>query len=190
MTYFHTNKEDIAKKKKTGQIEFTNQYTKARKLGLPKPEISDETRKRLSESTKRNNQNRPKEVIEKIRNAMKIAHQEGRAWNIGQSRWNNQPSYPEIFFMKVIENEFENKNYTREYPLGKYSLDFAWVDQKKCIEIDGDQHQRYIEYQVRDGKKDEFLKQNGWSVLRIVWKEMFSDTKTYIKICKDFIDTK
>src|ERR1035437_6266210 len=42
---------------------------------------------------------------------LKLAHKEGRAWNIGMSRWNNKPSYPEKFFMKVIENEFEDKNY-------------------------------------------------------------------------------
>lgn len=28
---------------------------------------------------------------------MKLAHKEHRAHNIGQSRWNNEPSYPEKF---------------------------------------------------------------------------------------------
>ena len=50
-----------------------------------------------------------KETKDKISNSMKIAHNEGRAWNIGKSRWNNEPSYPEIFFMEVINNEFTNK---------------------------------------------------------------------------------
>jgi len=69
---------------------------------------------------------------------MTKAHKEGRAHNIGESRWNNEPSYPERWFMKVIENEFEDKNYTREYPFHRFSLDFAWIEKKKCIEIDGD----------------------------------------------------
>lgn len=119
---------------------------------------------------------------------MKKAHKEGRAWNIGKSRWNNKPSYPEIFFAKVIENEFKDKNYEIEYPVGIYSLDFAWVDKKKVIEIDGDQHQRYEEYKSRDKRKDEYLKINGWQVLRIIWKDMYNNTKEEIQKCKDFID--
>ena len=39
---------------------------------------------------------------------MKRAHAEGRAHNIGTCRWNNEPSYPEQFFMKVIEKIRKN----------------------------------------------------------------------------------
>lgn len=40
------------KKRKDLGIKGTNQYTKAKLLGLPKPVMSDETRKKLSESSK------------------------------------------------------------------------------------------------------------------------------------------
>ena len=86
-------------------------------------------------------------------------------------------SYPEEFFAKVIKNEFIDQNYIHEYPFGIYSLDFAWVDKKKCIEIDGDQHQRFQEYIERDKRKDEYIKDQKWQVLRIIWKDMFYDTK-------------
>jgi very-short-patch-repair endonuclease len=46
-------------------------------------------------------------------------------------------SYPEKWFMCVIKNEFKDKNFVREYPFIKYSLDFAWPHKKICIEIDG-----------------------------------------------------
>lgn len=119
---------------------------------------------------------------------MKKAHKEGRAHNIGSSRWNNEPSYPEIFFMKVIQNEFNDKNYCREYPFGKYSLDFAWVEKKRCIEIDGEQHERFEEYRKRDEQKDKLLIENNWKVLRIKWKDLYKNTKEIIKAAKDFID--
>ena len=125
---------------------------------------------------------------EKVSESMKKAHKEGRAWNIGKSRWNNQMSYPEKFFMEVIKNEFEDKDFIHEYPLGIYSLDFAWINKKKCIEIDEDQHQRFQDYIERDKRKNKYLKDHNWQVLRIVWKDMFKDTKTWIKIAKDFID--
>lgn len=119
--------------------------------------------------------------------SMKKAHSEGRAWNIGKSRWNNMPSYPEKFFMKVIENEFEDKNYVREYSLGNFSLDFAWVHKSLCIEIDGEQHKRFQEYRERDERKDKFLKDFGWKVLRIEWQKMYKDPKQWIQIAKDFV---
>lgn len=126
---------------------------------------------------------------EKISKGMKQAHKEKRAWNIGQSRWNNKQSYPEIFFTEVIENEFKDKNYKSEYNVGIYSLDFAWVEKKKVIEIDGEQHQRFEEYIKRDKRKDLFLIENGWQILRINWKDMYNDTKFYINKAKEFIHT-
>lgn len=124
---------------------------------------------------------------QKLSISMKVAHEQGRAWNIGKSRWNNEMSYPEKFFTKVIQNEFKDKDYKREYPVGIYSLDFAWIHKKKCIEIDGEQHQRFEEYIERDKRKDQFLQENGWKILRIRWKDFYDDTKKFIKIAKEFI---
>lgn len=124
----------------------------------------------------------------KISSSMKKAHAEGRAWNIGKSRWNNEPSYPEKFFMKIIENEFYDKEYIREHPVGIYSLDFAWISKKKAIEIDGAQHERFEEYKNRDKRKMNFLKENGWSVVRISWKVFCNNTQDTIKMLKNFID--
>lgn len=142
----------------------------------------------LSGEIKRHDIKHTEETKSKISKSMKVAHKEGKAWNIGKSRWNSEPSYPEKFFIKVIENEFQDKAYEREYNVGIYSLDFAWKHLKKCIEIDGEQHQRFEEYKNRDKRKDKFLIESGWEVLRIDWKNLFNDTKKYIEIAKDFIN--
>ena len=82
------------------------------------------------------------EMKQKISNSMKKAHADGRANTYALSRHSNgcNTSYPEKWFIGVIKNNFNDQNYTREYPFVKYSLDFAWVDKKRCIEIDGTQH--------------------------------------------------
>ena len=128
-----------------------------------------------------------KETKKLIAEKIKIAHAEGRAHNIGESRWNNEPSWPEQWFTKVIKNEFEDKNYQAEYPFGIYSLDFAWVKKKKVIEIDGDQH-NYEPQLSRDKKKNKLLLENGWEILRLPWKDLMNNTKPLIKVAKDFID--
>lgn len=137
--------------------------------GKPGHKISEETRAKISDS-------------------MKKAHAEGRAWNIGMSRWNNEPSYPEKFFMRVIDNEFTDKNYIREYRFLIYSLDFAWPHLKKCIEIDGEQHQRFIDYIERDKRKDTALVAAGWKILHICWKDFYNNPKKWINIAKCFIE--
>jgi len=123
----------------------------------------------------------------KISKSMQKAHAEGRAHNIGSSRWNNEPSYPEKFFMRVIENEFEDKNVQREYPFGRFSLDFAWPHLQRAIEIDGEQHERFEKQRESDARKDKALTDAGWKVLRVKWKEMYADTKAQIARCKQFL---
>lgn len=124
---------------------------------------------------------------QKISKAMKLAHKEGRAWNIGMSRWNNKPSYPETFFMRAISNEFEDKNYVREFNVGIYAIDFAWISKKLAIEIDGQQHHRFEDYKQRDIRKDKCLTENGWTILRIAWIDMYNEPNKWIKVAKDFI---
>jgi len=124
----------------------------------------------------------------KISESMKKAHKEGRAHNIGECRWNNKPSYPEQWFMKMSLNEDIDQNYVREYPFHKFSLDFVWVDKKRVIEIDGEQHNRDIRQKERDIKKDKLLLEEGWKELRISWSDICNNTKEWIKIIKDFIN--
>lgn len=178
--------------------EFTkNDSNKAWNKGLTKE--NNESVRKGSETLKRRYANRELEIWcngknltettkNKISEAMKQAHSENRAHNIGMSRWNNEPSYPEKWFMTVIENEFDDKDYIREYPFGRFSLDFAWISKKKCIEIDGEQHQRFQDYKERDERKDALLKENGWEVLRLVWKEVYNNPKEAIKKAKTFIE--
>lgn len=163
-----------------------NQYIKAKELGLPKPVVSDETRKKLSLASSKYRAS--EKTKKKISESMKKAHAEGRAHNIGECRWNNEPSYPEQWFMKVLKNEFgfeKDKDYKMEYPFHKFSLDFAWPDKKICIEIDGEQHQRFQEQKQRDIEKDKLLKSEGWVELRKLWKDIFSSPKAFIEEVKN-----
>lgn len=119
--------------------------------------------------------------------SMKKAHEEGRANNWQDSKKYNNSSYPEIFFENIINQEFIDKNYKREFRFYQYSIDFAWIHKKIAIEIDGCQHE-LLENKSRDNKKDKLLIENGWKVLRIKWKDMFNNPRYYINIAKNFVD--
>lgn len=133
---------------------------------------------KLSEETKR-----------KISIGMHNAALEGRnkGWTTTKSGPQHK-SYPEVFFTKIIENEFNDKNYEYNLPFYTWKLDFAWVHKKLCIEIDGSQHENEIQANS-DLRKDKKLIEEGWKVLRIKWLDIFHNTQDYIKQAKDFIDT-
>ena len=125
---------------------------------------------------------------EKLRQAMLRRRENGYDCTLGRNRHNSEPSWPEQFWSMVIENEFTDKDVVAELQLGRYSLDFAWPHLKKCIEMDGDQHYTNDQQIQSDLRKDQYLKDAGWKVLRIRWKECFKSPKKYIEIAKKFID--
>jgi very-short-patch-repair endonuclease len=110
-----------------------------------------------------------------------------RGWTTTKSGPQNK-SYPEEFFTKVIENEFNDKNYIYNLPFYTWKLDFAWPNKKLCIEIDGSQHEKIIEQKQSDLRKDTKLNEEGWKVLRIKWIDLYHKTQDYIKQAKEFID--
>lgn len=138
------------------------------RIDAPKPHITEESRRKLSESLKK-------------------AHAEGRA-----STWKHrnkcEHSYPENWFISVINNEFSDKDYICELNVGKWFLDFAWPHKMRYIEIDGSQHERYLDRKASDLEKDNFCKSLGWSVLRLSWSYISNNKLEAIKIAKDFID--
>ena len=162
-----------------------NQFIRAKELGLPMP-VGTMKGKPGTWQNKKHTEEQKK----KISDGMKKAHAEGRAHNIGECRWNNKPSYPEEWFIKVLDNEFNMKlgeDYKREFPFHKYSLDFAWEDKKICVEIDGEQHKRFKEQAERDLEKDKLLKEEGWLEIREEWKVIFNNPKEFINKVKNIL---
>ena len=104
-----------------------------------------------------------KEKLRVARNQFLKEHPEATAW-----RRNNEPSYPEKCFINFLtEKEYDKKYYIeREYPIFPYYIDFAFVDEKIAVEIDGSQHLA-DERAESDRQKDKLLIEKGWKVLRV-----------------------
>ncbi len=127
-----------------------------------------------------------KETKEKISQKMKIAHSEGRHKGWANTRKNvNGMSYPELWFSSVIKNNFNDKDFEYNLPVGHYKLDFAWPKKMRYIEIDGKQHELQKDY---DKKRDDWLKSNGWTCLRLSWSFIQTEKENAIKMMKSFID--
>lgn len=109
---------------------------------------------KLSEKTK--------EKIRQARLKYMKEHPEDTAW-----RKRNKPSYPEQCFINFLQEKEIDKKFLieREYSVFPFYVDFAFVDIKLAIEIDGSQHLQE-DRKKKDEEKDQLLRSQGWSVIR------------------------
>ena len=95
-------------------------------------------------------------------------------------------SYPEKCFQKILEDNGLDKKHLiyREYSVFPYFIDFAFVDEKLAVEIDGSQHLEESR-KKKDEEKDDVLSNNGWRVIRFTAKDVMSNSKLVIQeLCK------
>ena len=72
------------------------------------------------------------------------------------------------------------KDYFRQYPIAeKFVIDVAFIDERIALEIDGKSH-NLSKQKRKDSKRDKFLSDNGWLVIRIKEDKFFEDTFTRI----------
>lgn len=122
---------------------------------------------------------------------MKKAHAEGR--HPGWAHINldlNRLSYPEKFVLKVLQENKIKEKYTiiQHHPVGKYFLDFAIMELKLDIEVDGEQHFRTQSAINHDKIRDDFLRLNDWTIYRISWGNMVNNSIKEIKELIEFIN--
>ena len=155
-----------------------NHYIKAKLLGLPKPKISEETRKKLSIAAKITQQNRiiSPEQREKLslggRHSVEIQGDKRRSKN-------------EIEFCKLCEEYFDNVKHNESIFNG-WDADIIIEDIKFAVLWNGPWHYKQItkshsvkQTQNRDKIKIKEIKESGWTPYII--KDMGKANKDFVK---------
>ena len=90
-------------------------------------------------------------------------------------------SYPEkVFLNKIKDIEYDKKyKIEREKSVFPFYIDFAFIEQKLAIEIDGSQH-LLPDRVLSDERKDTFLKENGWIIVRFTASEVIKNVDLVI----------
>lgn len=145
-----------------------NQYTKAKKLGLPKPELSKESRKKIGIASK----NRPKseETKKKLSEArIKFLRENPDKVPYKMNHYSKGRSYAEEYWKTVLDSY--DMDYVEQYQFSSYSFDFAFPDKKIDLEIDGDQH--YLDERIvaSDKRRNAYVAEHGWKTIRVKWSD-------------------
>lgn len=103
-------------------------------------------------------------------------HPEDTAW-----RQSNM-SYPEKCFYKLLSDCGLSDRFliVREYSIYPYFIDFAFVDEKVAIEVDGSQH-LLPDRTEKDKSKDELLLSLGWRIIRLTAQQVIHNGDNVIR---------
>jgi len=92
----------------------------------------------------------------------------------------------EAYLWKRLKNRQIGFKFRRQQPIGKYVVDFVSLDKKLIIEVDGGQHA----VDARDDKiRDEWLRGEGYQVLRFWDNEVFSNLEGVLETIRDALLT-
>ena len=69
--------------------------------------------------------------------------------------------------------------FRRQVPIGNYIADFACLEAKLIIELDGGQHQEQAEY---DARRDLQMEAQGFRVLRFWDNQVFQETQAVLEV--------
>lgn len=95
-------------------------------------------------------------------------------------RLRNQPTDAEHrLWQHLRSRQLEGCRFRRQHPFGDYILDFACLDRKVIIELDGGQHADSTTY---DARRTDFLEGAGFLVLRFWNNEVFDNIEGVVEV--------
>jgi very-short-patch-repair endonuclease len=77
-----------------------------------------------------------------------------------------------IFWELLRDRRMAGVKFRRQYSIGPYFADFASVERKVVIEIDGEHHAHQV---AADARRTAFMESRGWCVLRFWANEVVAN---------------
>lgn len=149
---FHVSMRTLTKAKQTGKFISRNQSEAiSLSLKLNPRKLSEETKKKISNSRIKYLKKYPEKVPYLL------------------NHYSKGESYPEKYFNCVFTGA--SLTFERYLQCGLYNIDFAFIDKLIDIEIDGDQHIYDKSVIKSNHRRDKYLTNLGWKIIRILWSE-------------------
>ena len=84
----------------------------------------------------------------------------------------NMTDAERLLWDQLKQKQIHGAKFRRQYPIGRYVVDFICLEKDLIIEIDGGQHS---ESKEADLQRDQWLKKKGFKVLRFWNHEIFKN---------------
>jgi len=96
----------------------------------------------------------------------------------------DMPEAEQRLWYFIRRKELGGFRFRRQHTIGPYIVDFACVESNLVIELDGDQH-ALGDTPERDGKRDAYLNQQGFEVLRFWNNEVYENIDGVLEVILD-----
>ncbi|MFL6725529.1 MAG: endonuclease domain-containing protein [Sphingomicrobium sp.] len=91
-----------------------------------------------------------------------------------------QMSLPEVLLWQVLRKRPAGLKFRRQFPISKITTDFACLERRLVIEIDGEGHS-LGDQPRRDAVRDALLEREGFRVLRIAARNILKDMDAVVR---------
>ena len=75
-----------------------------------------------------------------------------------------------------------------QFIVDQYRLDFALLNEKIAIEIDGHEFHKTREQRTNDAKRERYLQSKGWKVIRFTGTEIFGNILNCLEEMKNLVN--
>ena len=89
-------------------------------------------------------------------------------------------SLPEVLLWRVLRQRPDGLKFRRQFPIGPITADFACLERRLIIEVDGEAHNRGDQPR-RDGARDALLRRDGFDVMRIPAQDVLRDLDSVVR---------
>jgi very-short-patch-repair endonuclease len=92
----------------------------------------------------------------------------------------------ELKLWRLLKNRsLKNFKFRRQHPVGPYIADFACLERKLIIELDGGQHAEKASY---DSRRTTYLESTGYRVIRFWDNDVLTNTESVVQAIHDALD--
>jgi very-short-patch-repair endonuclease len=95
----------------------------------------------------------------------------------------NMTDAEQIMWRALRKRQIHGLKFRRQHPIGYYILDFACLEIKLAIEIDGGQHQNNA---ANDAKRTAWLNDHGWTVLRFWNNQVMDELEAVLAVVEEY----
>jgi very-short-patch-repair endonuclease len=89
-------------------------------------------------------------------------------------------SLPEVLLWEQLRKRPAGLKFRRQFPIGQITVDFACLERRLVIEVDGEGHS-FGDQPHRDAARDALLKREGFRILRIAARDVLRDIDAVLR---------